>query len=98
MDKSPIVFASPLFWKGREEKWPDFVRGKLSIDIAKFNNFLKENADFITAKGYMNFNLNKSQKGNYYFQVDTWKPTPKPDTTTSKGFNGEVIDANDIQI
>jgi hypothetical protein len=36
--------------------------------------FFIDNAQHISGKGFINVDLMKSQKGTYYFKLDTWKP------------------------
>ena len=72
------IFADGFSFKTRENQ-PDFVVGRLSIKVEDALVFLKERAD----NGWVNLNINKARSGNYYCELDTWKPKPKEDTTES---------------
>tara|TARA_Y100000592_G_scaffold25824_1_gene40733 strand:+ start:3494 stop:3763 length:270 start_codon:yes stop_codon:yes gene_type:complete len=64
------IFADGFSFKTREGQ-PDFVVGRLSIKVEDALTFLKERAD----KGWVNLNINKARSGNYYCELDTWKPS-----------------------
>lgn len=75
MEKKPIVFAEGLFWRRPHEKAPDFVRGKLNVQVEKFIKFLRDNKQYESEKGWINLRLLRSKDGgSYYFTVDTYKP------------------------
>lgn len=74
MEKEKI-FADGFSFKTRENQ-PDFVVGRLSIKVEDALSFLKERAN----DGWVNLNINKARSGNYYCELDTWKPTPKENT------------------
>ena len=63
------IFADGFSFKTRENQ-PDFVVGRLSIKVEDALAFLKERA----CDGWVNLNINKARSGNYYCELDTWKP------------------------
>ena len=72
------IFADGFSFKTRENQ-PDFVVGRLSIKIEDALAFLKERAD----NGWVNLNINKARSGNYYCELDTWKPKQNENTNES---------------
>ena len=73
----------------RRDSAPEFVLGSLIINPNEFFAWVKENPDFISEykskdgviSKQLKLNILKSQKGGIYFTVDTYKPTPKDDST-----------------
>lgn len=102
-NKSEPIFADGIMFARANEKAPEWVKGKVSVNIEKFLAFLKTQraAGNISSKGWLNLDLKESKGGVLYFQVDTYK---SPETQrveeikqqisniTSKGHNGEEID------
>mgnify|MGYP001331105636 CR=1 FL=1 len=72
------IFPEGLFFNEPHENAPDFVKGRLAIDIEKFTNFLKNNKHLADKKGYMKFDLLEGRSGRYYAAVNTYKPEAKP--------------------
>lgn len=97
MDK---IFADGLIWQDPHEKAPDFVKGNLVINAEKFTDFMKNQTEYISAKGWLKIVMKESKNGTIYFELDTYKPAQKetaPHTTmTSPGVDGEVIDTSEI--
>jgi len=69
-------FANGILFK-RNENAPDFVIGKLSFKVDEAVKFLEENSE----NGWVNLNINKSQNGKFYIELDEWKPTQKSVST-----------------
>ena len=70
------VFADGFHFK-RSDKAPDFVVGNLSINLDAARATFKEHAE----GGWLNLQIKQGRSGNYYVEVDTWKPgqpTQKP--------------------
>ncbi|QDP61311.1 MAG: hypothetical protein Unbinned1524contig1000_68 [Prokaryotic dsDNA virus sp.] len=63
------IFADGFSFKTRENQ-PDFVVGRLSIKVEDALAFLKERAN----NGWVNLNINRARSGNFYCELDTWKP------------------------
>ena len=51
----------------------------MSIKVEDALAFLKERAN----NGWVNLNINKARSGNYYCELDTWKPTQNNNTTST---------------
>lgn len=67
MDK---IFARGLSFKKPSEKSPSFVKGKLSIKVDEFKEFMDKNQ----TNGWVNVDLKEGKSGNYYAELDTWTP------------------------
>jgi hypothetical protein len=76
-NKPQKIFANPLSWRSRSDNQPDFIRGSLSVNVRDMVDFMQnpENMEYISPKGYMNFQLLRSKDGSkMYFTLDTYKP------------------------
>ncbi len=73
-EKQEPIFVQGMFWRPRADNQPEFVRGKIAINVRDMKQFFIDNAQYISGKGFINVDLMKSQKGTYYFKLDTWKP------------------------
>lgn len=73
-EKEEAIFVNGMFWRARAENAPEFVRGKVALNVRDMKQFFIDNAQHISSKGYINVDLMKSTKGTYYFKLDTWKP------------------------
>lgn len=69
MSKQEKIFADGFSFKRRDNA-PDFVVGRMSIKVDDAIAFFKKNED----KGWVNLNVNQANSGNYYVELDTWKP------------------------
>tara|TARA_Y100001973_G_scaffold77863_1_gene114131 strand:- start:5045 stop:5314 length:270 start_codon:yes stop_codon:yes gene_type:complete len=78
MSEKEKIFADGFSFKTRENQ-PDFVVGRMSIKVEDALAFLKERA----TNGWVNLNINKARSGNYYCELDTWKPTQNNNTTST---------------
>ena len=78
MSEKEKIFADGFSFKKRENQ-PDFVVGRMSIKVEDALAFLKERA----TNGWVNLNINKARSGNYYCELDTWKPTQNNNTTST---------------
>lgn len=70
MEKKEKVFADGIIFK-RNDNAPQWVIGKLSFKVEEAIEFLQVNSK----KGWVNLNINQSQNGKYYIEVDTWEAT-----------------------
>jgi len=68
------IFFDGFRIEAPHEKAPDFVKGKVSIKVDEFIEFLQKHK---TDKGWINGSLKVSRAGGYYLELDTWKPTKK---------------------
>jgi hypothetical protein len=69
MEKKDKVFAKGFNFK-RSENAPEWVVGKLSIKLEDAMPFLTQNQ----ANDWVNLNVVQGKQGNYYIELDTWKP------------------------
>jgi hypothetical protein len=95
MEKKEIKFAKGLIFKHTHKNAPDFIKGKVSIKVDEFKQFLDDNIN----NGWVNIELCKSKNGdNMYFRLDEWKPSEenKDNSTWSKDsiFNKEEPPVN----
>lgn len=58
---------------------PDFVKGDVGVNFQQFVEWAKP---YVNEKGYINFSLNKSAKGNLYFSF----------------YNKDAQDTNDLNL
>jgi hypothetical protein len=92
------IFVDGMIWKAPHEKAPDFIRGCISVKVAEFIEFAKENEK----NGWLNIDLKKSKAGKYYFSLNTYEK--KRDDTTQEGpvadqdepEDGETINVKDV--
>lgn len=70
MENKEKVFANGIIFK-RNDNAPSFAIGKLSFKVEEAITFLQANEK----KGWVNLNINQSQNGKYYIEVDTWEAT-----------------------
>lgn len=78
MSEKEKIFADGFSFKKRENQ-PDFVVGRMSIKVEDALAFLKERS----TNGWVNLNINQARSGNYYCELDTWKPTQNNNTPTT---------------
>lgn len=62
-----------LFFKLPTENQPDFVKGKISINLPKLRVWLKENHN----EEWLNVDLKVSKDGKPYAVLNEWKPKDK---------------------
>lgn len=72
-NKPEKVFAEGMAFFEPSDSAPDFIKGTLSVNVEKFNEFLKNNMQYVSDKGYMKLDIKKSQKGSCYVEVNTYK-------------------------
>ena len=84
--KTEAVFVAGLYLGRVPETAPSFIITNQTIHVEKLSQWLTDNKHLADEKGYIRLQGKESQKvderGNFtrYFKVDTWKPTPRPDT------------------
>lgn len=77
MDK---IFA-PISWYDPNQNAPSFIKGSQWIKPAEFKQFMEDNIEHITEKGWLKITMKESKTGKIYFELDTWKPEHKvPET------------------
>jgi hypothetical protein len=68
-DQEEKIFADGFVFK-RNEKAPDFVIGRMSIKVDDAIAFLKQHEE----NGWVNLSTKQARSGNYYVELDTFKP------------------------
>ena len=71
-DTKEKVFLDGLLFKPPNNEAPEWVLSKVSMKVDEMITSLKNHE----SNGWVNLELKKGQKGNYYMEVDTWKPDP----------------------
>lgn len=66
------IFADGFSFK-RNENAPEFVVGRLSMKVDDAIAFIKTNQN----NGWVNLDIKQARSGNYYVELDTFKPTQK---------------------
>ena len=86
MEKKDKVFAKGFNFK-RSENAPEWVVGKLSIKLEDAMPFLTQNQ----ANDWVNLNVVQGKMGNYYIELDTWKPTNQSVSQSNHKANGNDL-------
>lgn len=63
--------AEGIYFDLPREGAPDFVKGKVSINLKQAGKFLKDN---MNEKGYINLDLLVSKGGKPYVKLNEWQP------------------------
>ena len=85
---SDKIFADGFYFDPPHAKAPNFVVGKVNIQVAKAIAFLQANAN---SKGYVNLSIKEAKSGKPYMELDTWEPgqgQQKP-VDTASAFAGQ---------
>jgi len=89
------VFAKGFNFK-RSDNAPDWVVGKLSLKVSDAIDFIKQNAN----GEWLNLNISQGKIGNYYVELDTWKPngnsSPAPTPASQESFNPVPESGDDL--
>lgn len=86
MEKKDKVFAKGFNFK-RSENAPEWVVGKLSIKLEDAMPFLTQNQ----SNDWVNLNVVQGKQGNYYIELDTWKPTNQAVSQSNPKANGNDL-------
>lgn len=75
MEKDPKIFAEGFYFNEPAVNAPDFVIGKISIEVQRFISFLVKNQ----SGEKMRFNVMRSKKDpkKIYCEIDTYNPEGK---------------------
>ncbi len=68
------IFPEGLFFEKAKEGTPDFVKGKLSVNVETFKKFCDK---YKKDSGFINLDLLKSKTGKLYLKLNTWEPEKK---------------------
>lgn len=69
-----VIFADGMSFEKPREGSPDFVKGRISVNVKTFTEFLEKNKN---EKGWINIDLLKSKKGSLYLALNQWKKEDK---------------------
>jgi hypothetical protein len=81
MSKPEKVFAEGLNFK-RNENSPEWIIGKLRTNKIQHIKWLEEQEG-----DWVNMNIAQSKSGNYYIELDTWKPTNQSNPSSNQSSN-----------
>jgi len=70
--------------KQPSEKAPDFVIGKVSINLTDFRSWMKTHLQQNPNEEWLNIDMKVSKAGKGYAVVDHWKPEQSPPATKSE--------------
>lgn len=88
-----IIFVDGVRFSKRDVA-PSYVVGSLSFKVPELINFLNKHQN---NAGYVNSDIKMSKGGNYYIELNTWKPTQdkvKEETNNQTTLNND-LDPND---
>jgi hypothetical protein len=69
-----------LYPKQKHENAPDFVLGKVSINLEQFMPWLRQWCKDNPGEQWVNIEMLISRGGKPYAKVDSWKPEPRQDS------------------
>lgn len=68
-----------LYPKQKSDRAPDYVIGKLSINVQQFREWMVDHLKANPNDEWINLEMLVSKSGKAYAKVDTWKPEGKPE-------------------
>jgi hypothetical protein len=83
---SDKIFADGFYFDPPHANAPNFVVGKVNIQVAKAIAFLQANAN---SKGYVNLSIKEAKSGKPYMELDTWEPGQAKPVDTATAFAGQ---------
>lgn len=94
------VYPKGIYFNSPHEKAPQFIVGKISVNVEKFIECIKENKQYIN-KGYLNLDVLKKkvpdEYGKYNLQIDTWASSGnKEDIPMKEESEEKEIDVEDL--
>lgn len=79
MSESELI--NGLYPKPKHPNAPDFVIGKLSINVAQFREWMKGYLAANPGAKWITIDMKESKNGKGYAVIDNWKPTRQGDPT-----------------
>lgn len=73
-----------LYPKPRHERSPDFVIGKLSINVAQFQQWMKEYLAQNPNEEWINIEMKLSKNHKGFAVLDKWKPEARREPAASQ--------------
>lgn len=92
MDKQEKIFAKGIYFDKPREGSPDFVKGRISVNVAEFIEFAKKHEK---KSGYINLDLKKSKEGKLYLELNTWTPKEKVENITDEEAEKKLNELSD---
>ena len=89
MSDQEKIFADGFFFSRRDNA-PEWVLGRISVKLEDALPFLKQHAK----DGYVNINVNMSQGGKPYCELDTFVPRPRTENSGSSRGNAAAPTSN----
>ena len=77
----PKIYPKGIVSFAKNEKAPDFVLGKVIINVDEFAKWISDNSELLTehdGKKQLKLDLTMSKEGRPSFAVDTWKKDDLP--------------------
>ena len=68
-----MSFPQGIYYKEPAANAPEFVKGKISVNVMKFMDYLRT-----IKEEYVNLDIKISKEAKPYLQVDEWKRTEQP--------------------
>lgn len=81
-----------IYPKPPSDKAPDFIIGKLAINVDQFRKWMGEYLAANDGAEWVNIDMKVSKAGKGYAVLDTWKPEPTPEQPPA----GDYPDNDDI--
>jgi len=78
MSKPEKVFAKGFIFK-KNENAPEWVVGRLSLKKDEAIAFIQNQGN-----EWINLNIARGQQGNFYIELDTWKPTNQSNPSSNQ--------------
>jgi len=72
MSDQTKTFAEGMYYDDPRDGAPDWVLGKVNIQVVKAIAFLQAHAN---EGGYVNLDVKRAKNGKPYMELDTWKPS-----------------------
>lgn len=78
-EQTEKTFINGLISKDVADTAPEWILGKMSIQVDDLKRWLNDNDKLADENGWINLTVKRSQKTNKrYVEVDTWKPKTEP--------------------
>jgi hypothetical protein len=93
---SEPIFVNGLIFKDPHENAPEFVKGRLSIQVNDFMDFISKHQ----SNGWVNITMKRAKSGKMYFELDTWKPqnqTQQPPIVAQTPVTSPTVDDVSIE-
>ena len=99
-EQTEKVFVAGMYLDRVHPNAPEFIITNQTIHVEKFIEWLQANKHLASEKGYVRLvgkeSSQKDDKGfnKRYFEVDTWKPTPKNDAPVLPDYPKDITEGD----